>query len=297
MNPRRVLITGAAGNLGAKLAAHWTARGLGFQPDSPGQISRNALASGSQRSAASEPDASAFRLMSCSDIRERQALELVQLDKPDGDLSVWDERWVSRFEGVDAVVHLAGNPIAYHDWDQLTGPNIDAVLNVFEAAARAGVKRLIFASSNHVMGGYQDGEPIPITASLPPKPGLRYFADGADRFSGAYGATKLFGERLGQHYTMTRGLEVIAVRIGWVWRGTNEPSELPPERGEWFRKMWLSDRDFLHLMDCCLTAEPREPFVIVNGMSNNSGMRWDLADTEEAIGYLPQDNVERVFGE
>ena len=105
MNPRRVLITGAAGNLGAKLAAH------------------------------------------C-----RSSLELVLLDKPDGDLSVWDERWVSRFEGVDSVVHLAGNPVAYHSWDELTGPNIDAVLNVLEAAARAGAKRLIFASSNHVMG-------------------------------------------------------------------------------------------------------------------------------------------------
>ena len=244
MNPHRVLITGAAGNLGAKLTAH------------------------------------------CG-----SSLELVLLDKPDGDLSVWDERWVSRFEGVDAVVHLAGNPVAYHDWDQLTGPNIDAVLNVFEATARARAKRLIFASSNHVMGGYQDGEPIP--TSLPPKPGLRYFADGADRFSGAYGATKLFGERLGQHYATTRGLEVIAVRIGWVWRGTNEPSQLPPERGEWFRKMWLSDRDFLHLMDCCLTAELRAPFVIVNGMSNNTGMRWDLTDSENAIGYHPQDDVER----
>lgn len=124
MNPRRALITGAAGNLGAKLAAH---------------------------------------------LAERS--KLVLLDLPDGDLSVWDERWVSRFEGVDAVVHLAGNPVAYHGWDELTGPNVDAVLNVFEAAARAGAQRLVFASSNHVMGGYQDGESIPITTSLPPKPG------------------------------------------------------------------------------------------------------------------------------
>jgi len=143
-----------------------------------------------------------------------------------------------------------------------------------------------------VMGGYQDGPPIPITESLSPKPGLRYFADGTERFSGAYAATKLFGERVGRQYATTRGIEVIAVRIGWVWRGVNEPNELPPERGEWFRKMWLSDRDFLHLMDCCLTAELREPFVIVNGMSNNTGMRWDLNDTRATIGYHPQDDVQ-----
>ena len=277
MTPRRVLITGAAGNLGAKLAAHWQSSAAGEQ------ASRAALAPG--QCAETRPGANAARLAKSN--------ELVLLDKPDGDLSVWDGRWIARFEGVDAVVHLAGDPVAYHDWNELTGSNIDAVLNVFEAAARAGAKRLIFASSNHVMGGYQYGEPIPITTSLPPKPGLRYFADGAERFSGPYAAAKLFGERLGQHYATTRGLEVIAVRIGWVWRGTNEPSQLPPERGEWFRKMWLSDRDFLHLMDCCLTAKLREPFLIVNGMSNNSGMRWNLTDPEEAIGYHPQDDVER----
>lgn len=244
--PRRVLITGAAGNLGAKLAAHLDGH-----------------------------------------------CELVLLDKPDGDLSVWDDRWVSRFADVEAVVHLAGDPVAYHGWDELTGPNIDAVINVFEAAARSGVRRLIFASSNHVMGGYQDGEPIPLTTDLPPKPGLRYFADGAERYSGAYGAAKLFGERLGRHYATVRNLEVVAVRIGWVWRGRNIPSELPVERGEWFRQMWLSDGDFLHLMDCCLTAELPSPFLIANGMSNNVGMRWDSSGTTSAIGYQPQDDVNR----
>ena len=188
MNPRRVLITGAAGNLGSKLAAHLV--GIGR--------------SGNRQISDPCPIPELLRVpLQGSSITDEASLAL--LDKPDGDLSVWDERWVSRFEGVDAVVHFAGDPVAYHDWDELVAPNIDAVLNVFEAAARAGAKRLIFASSNHVMGGYQDGEPIPITTSLPPKPGLRYFADGADRFSGAYAAAKLFGERLGQHYATTRG--------------------------------------------------------------------------------------------
>lgn len=242
---QRVVVTGAAGNLGRKLAEHLAAR-----------------------------------------------CELVPLDMPDGDLSLWDPAWVSRFAGADAVVHLAGDPVAYHGWDELTGPNVDSMLNVFEAAAQHGVRRMIFASSNHVMGGYQDGPPVPITPELPPKPGLRYVADGANRFSGDYGAAKLFGERIGRHFAMARGLEVICARIGWVWRGDNTPAELPPERGEWFRQMWLSDLDFLHLMDCCLTAELREPFLIVNGMSHNTGMCWDLTSTTEAIGYRPQDDVE-----
>jgi uronate dehydrogenase len=248
--PGRVLITGAAGNLGAKLRRHMEGR--------------------------------------CG---------LVLIDRAGGDgvlvadLSAWDESWVAHFRGVDAVVHLAGNPVAYAPWPELIGPNIDAVLNVFEASARGGVKRVVFASSNHVMGGYQDEPAVPITPQLPPRPGLRYGADGAKRDSGPYGATKLFGERVGKHYADARGLSVIAVRIGWVWRGENTPAELPADRGPWFRQMWLSDRDYLHLMDCCLGAELAERFVIVNGMSANGGMRWDLGDTARLLGFRPADDV------
>jgi NAD+ dependent glucose-6-phosphate dehydrogenase len=247
----RVLITGAAGNLGRKLAEY---------------------------------------------LAPRCALTLLDRVAAPGviaaDLSVWNDEWTRHFEGIDAVVHLAGNPVAYHDWPELIGPNIDAVANVFEAAARNGVRRVIFASSNHVMGGYQDEPGVPITEALPPRPGLRYFADGAERFSGAYAATKIFGERLGQHYATARGLEVIAIRIGWVWRGVNEPSELPVERGDWFRLMWLSDRDYLQLMDRALaTTLPCERFLIVNGMSNNTGSRWSQSLARTALGYHAQDDV------
>ncbi len=247
--PGSVLITGAAGNLGAKLAAHLAGR-----------------------------------------------TRLVLLDRTAGDgvhaadLSERGE-WITLFSGVEAVVHLAGNPVAYHDWPDLVGPNVDAMLHVYLAAVCFGVRRFVFANSNHVLGGYQDGPQVPITESLPPKPGLRYTADGAERFSGTYAATKLLGERVGQQYATTHLLEVVAVRLGWVWRGVNEPGELPPERGDWFRDMWLSDRDFLHLMDCCLTGPVPEQFLVVNGMSANTGMRWDLTTARPVLGYAPQDDV------
>lgn len=247
--PESVLITGARGNLGAKLASHLRGR-------------------------------TRLTLLDCN------GGEAIQT----ADLSLWDD-WTRYFKGVHSVVHLAGNPVAYHNWPDLIGPNVDAMLNVFEASALAGVRRIVFASSNHVMGGYQDGPPVTITEHLPPKPGLRYHADGAERFSGAYAATKLLGERVGNHYATVRGLEVIAVRIGWVWRGINEPHELPSERGVWFRNMWLSDRDYLHLMDCCLMASIETPFLIVNGMSANQGMRWDLTTARTILGYQPQDDV------
>lgn len=248
--PKHILITGAAGNLGFKLARALTGR-----------------------------------------------CELTLLDRAESagvhsvDLSRWDAHWPALFRGVDAVVHLAGNPVAYHDWPELVGPNIDAMLNMFEAAARERVKRVVFASSNHVMGGYQEIPGISITESLPPRPGLRYFADGAERFSGAYAASKLIGERTSRHFAEARGLEVIAVRIGWVWRGQNEPSQLPAERGDWFRNMWLSDRDFVHLMERCLSAAMPMPFVIINGMSANTGMRWDLKMARDLFDYQPQDDV------
>ena len=247
--PGAVLITGASGNLGAKLAAH---------------------------------------------LRGRTPLVLLDRTGSEGvhsaDLSQWGE-WTSHFQGVEAVVHLAGNPVAYHDWPDQIGPNVDAMLNVYEAAAIHGVRRVVFASSNHVMGGYQDGPPVPITENLPPRPGLRNLADGAERFSGAYAATKLLGERVGRQYAASRGQEVVAVRIGWVWRGVNAPTELPPERGRWFRDMWLSDRDFLRMMDCCLTAKLPDRFLIVNAMSANAGMRWDLTAARTVLGYEPKDDV------
>src|SRR5947209_1468549 len=82
-------------------------------------------------------------------------------------------------------------------------------------------------------------------------------AAGQARDSSAYGAAKLFGERLGLSLTETQpGMSVLAVRIGWVRPGANRPQDIPPERDAWFRLMWLSNRDYCQLMECCLRADP-----------------------------------------
>jgi NAD+ dependent glucose-6-phosphate dehydrogenase len=254
MTPRSVLITGAAGNLGQKLR-----RAL------EGRYELRLLDRDPRGDAAIQP----------------------------ADLSRWEEEWVRCFQGADAVVHLAADPVAYRSWAELCGPNVDALINVYEAAARSGVRRFVFASSNHVMGGYQDRPEERITPDLPPLPGTRYVVEGQQRESSAYGAAKLFGERLGECYAASRGLSVIAVRIGWALRGENRPEDLPAERGEWFRLMWLSNRDFCRLMECSLRADPAIRFAVVNGMSANTGMRWDLTATRELLGYEPLDDVTR----
>jgi uronate dehydrogenase len=254
---RTVVITGAAGNLGSKLRRH---------------------------------------------LEGRCALRLIDRD-PRGDaaivaadLSRWDTAWTTLFEGADTVFHLAADPTAQQTWPNVIAPNIDAVIHVFQDAVRSrSVRRVIYASSNHVLGGYKDDPNTPfLTTDLPPRPGASYVVQGEQRDSTAYAAAKLFGERLGKCYAEEHDLSVLAVRFGWVRHGDNRPEDVPLERGPWFRLMWLSNRDYCHLMDCCLTADLGLRFAILHGMSANSGMRWDLTTTSRLIGYQPRDDVTRT---
>lgn len=252
-SPRQtILITGGAGNLGGKLSTHLA-------------------------------DQHELRLL---DIKAG-APEVIQAD-----FAEWNEAWTQHFRGVDTVVHLAADPNAGASWEAITPPNIDGLINVFTAAAQAGVKRIIYASSNHAMGGYQHlAEPAKVTTDIPAKPGAFYSFDGeTEHNSLAYGSAKYFGERLGKTYHDIYGISVLCVRIGWIRAGANKPEE-HPKRSPWFWQMWLSNRDYCNLMQCCINADPQIGFAVVNGMSNNVGMRWDLAYTEKLIGYVPQDGL------
>jgi uronate dehydrogenase len=256
MQVRTVLITGAAGNLGTKLRRHLEGR---YE----------------------------LRLL---DIEPRGDGAIVRAD-----LGHWDVVWADRFRGADAVVHLAADPTAQQTWPNLLGSNVDAVVNVFEASARAGVRRVVYASSNHVMGGYKDDPTVArLTTELPPRPGAQYEVRGERRDSTPYASAKLFGERLGRCFAAARGLAIVAVRIGWVQAGDNRLQDIPADRDPWFRLMWLSNRDYCRLMERCLVADLPGPFAVVNGMSANTGMRWDLEQTRRLVGYDPQDDVTRA---
>jgi NAD+ dependent glucose-6-phosphate dehydrogenase len=237
--PRTVLITGACGNLGRKLRAAW------------------------------------------DDTYELVLLDIAATpDDPDvipADLAEIDDEWIGYFHGVDTVIHLAANPDELATWEELERPNLDALSNVFHASALAGVERLVFASSNHAMGGYQALGDMPITVDLPPRP------------DGPYGATKLMGERLGRSLASTFDLSVVALRLGWVQEGANRPDTLPDE---WARAMWLSNADFIRLFECAVEADLGDRgFVVVNGMSNNRGSRWDLTGAAELLGFQPEDDA------
>jgi nucleoside-diphosphate-sugar epimerase len=247
-----VLITGVAGNLGGKLRRHLEERGH------------------------------SLRLL---DREARGDPAIVAVD-----VAAWGN-WVEQFRGVDTVFHFAADPTAQQTWPKLIAPNIDATMHVFHAAVQAGVRRIVYASSNHVMGGYKDREPFRITTDLPPLPGTRYVVEGEERDSSPYAATKLFGERLGKTLADAHKLSFIAARLGWVRPGDNRAADIPADREQWFRLMWLSNRDFCRLMERCLLAPLAERFVIIHGMSANSGMRWDLESTNRLVEYVPVDDV------
>lgn len=255
MMAKTVLLTGAAGNLGTKLRPHLAARYT-------------------------------LRLLD-RDPRGDPAIVAA-------DLAFWSEDWVRQFEGVDCVVHLAANAEAGAAWPELVESNLDAVVHVFLAAARARVGRVVFASSNHVLGGYKDEHPVPrLTAELPPRPGTRYVAGGERRDSTPYGATKLFGERVGRCFAEATGLSVIVLRIGWVRPGANRVEDLPRDREPWFRLMWLSTRDLCQLVERAIEADPGLRFAILNGVSANTGTPWDLEAARRLVGYEPRDDVAR----
>ncbi len=237
--PRTVLITGASGNIGRKLRAAW---------------------------------ADVYDLVLIDANPPEDDCDVIQAD-----LSVLDDDWITHFHGVDTVVHLAANSDEFAIWDELIAPNVDAVANVFHVAALAGVERIIFASSNHVMGQYENLGDGPISTDTKPMP------------DGPYGVTKLVGERFGRSLARAFDVSFIALRLGWIQEGANRPETLPHD---WARKMWLSNADLVQLFDCAVEAEIEDrSFVLVNGTSRNRGMRWDLSDAAELLGFLPIDDA------
>ncbi len=178
------------------------------------------------------------------------------------------------FEGIDTVIHLAGDPRPSADSASIERANVDVTLNVLEAARRYEVGRVVFASSNWVMAGYRFTEDR-LTTDLPPRP------------INAYGASKLLGERAGLMLDRSSGVSFVALRIGFCQRGDNLPG---PHMGYglWGQQMWLSDRDLCRGFERAVLAEDLGGAVL-NLMSDNSGMRWDLSATRAAIGYVPAD--------
>ncbi len=167
---------------------------------------------------------------------------------------------------VDAVVHLGGVSVE-GPFQPILQANIVGTYNLYEAARKQGVKRVIFASSNHVTGFYRQDEVI--DATMPMRP------------DGHYGLSKAFGENLAQFYFDRYGIETVSLRIGSSFA---EPAD---------RRMlatWMSYDDLERLVVASLTA-PVVGHSVIYGVSDNATTWWDNTPARH-IGYRPQDSSE-----
>lgn len=174
-------------------------------------------------------------------------------------------------QGVDAVVHLGGISTEA-PWEAIRDSNIEGCYQTFEAARLAGVRRIVFASSNHAIGFYPRSTPL--NGTEPVRPDTRY------------GVSKAFGEALASLYADKFGLTAVCLRIGTA-RSPDQPGELR------HLSTWISHRDLAHLIECSIEADVH--YEIVFGASRNHAGWWPDEATRR-IGYTPQDSADAWAG-
>lgn len=231
------------------------------------------------------------------------------------------------FNDQDAVIHLAAQSDAGASFQEVIGPNITGTYNVLKAIQDAGVKKLIFASSQRVMGLYEENhapelyeegypsefDPFRLTHETLPKP------------DGYYGASKVFGENMCRVHARRDGdpEQVYALRIssvrtkqydhpyGDAERGVHRSKDHEIEEGEvwdqsqtgsWERESneydemvnrlkatWTSQRDFAHLLECCL-EDDSVTYDVFYGVSDNAARWFDTEHAKAVLGYEPEDD-------
>ncbi|MCH7889812.1 MAG: NAD(P)-dependent oxidoreductase [Proteobacteria bacterium] len=238
---QRVLITGAAGGIGGRLRQ--TLRGR-------------------------------YPILRLSDVKPLGEAGLgeagpgEEIDRTDlGDLAAVERM----MDGVDGVVHL-GAVSSEDSWENILEANIVGAYNVFEAARRRNVERVVFATTNHVVGFYRRDRRLDNAAV--PRPDSRY------------GVSKAFGEALGAFYADKFGLRVLCIRIGNV-------ADKPVDKRR--LSIWISPRDMTQLVRIGL-EHPALHFEIVYGVSNNVRSWWD-DPAARRLGYRPRDRAEDYAAE
>jgi uronate dehydrogenase len=176
-------------------------------------------------------------------------------------------------QGADAVIHLGGIS-REAAWERVLDVNINGTCTVLEAARRAGVRRVVIASSNHAVG-FTPLDALPIPDYAFPAP---------DTF---YGVSKAAGEALGALYHFRHGMDVVCIRI---------LSCAPKPYDRRSLATWLSPDDAGRLFEACLTA-PAPGFRVIFGVSGNTRGGWVALDEARALGYEPLDDAEAYAAE
>ncbi len=266
MPPLKVLITGAHGLIGNLVYAH-----LAAQPETYDVYASARRAQPSHRAETMQfcpipPDR--LRLAEMSDFAAVQ----------------------QAVQGMEAIVHMAADPDGRAGWESVLQNNIIGAHNLFEAARLAGVKRVIYASTNQVVFGYMSAEPYKSLLgrgfeNLSPEEFPHIDHTQPARPLNDYACSKVYGEALAYMYAQTHGMSCICLRIGWVL----SDDRLPHPRA---RSIWCSQRDIVQLVERCVSAPDSLRFDIFFGHSANEYNLVDIQHARDVLGYVPQDRAE-----
>jgi len=238
---RRVLVTGAAGRIGSF-----------FAENTQGKYDFRLMVRGDEDPAAVD--------------KIRSLGEVVECDL--GDL----DKLKTLCQGIDTIVHMAGDPGPSSVWASLLETNIIGTYNIFVAAKSAGCRRVIHASSIHAVSGYPPD--VQVKTTEPVNPG------------DLYGVSKCFGETLSRYMAEKEGVSAITLRIGAF-------QPLEAAQGDDAVSMmdaYVSNRDLCQLIERCVDVENVQ-FAIFHGLSDNRFKRLDISDARELVGYDPQDDL------
>jgi len=171
--------------------------------------------------------------------------------------------------GIHVVMHLAATSDEAPVLEELVPNNIEGVYNLLTAAHLEGVKRVVFTSSVQASWNALSTENGPVET-------------GVKAPSSLYGATKIFGEVLGQWFYEYKQLEFVAIRLGWF-----ERTELL-EPGSWINNVWIGPGDATQLFQKAIET-PGIGYAIVNGTSNTPVELLSLASARELLEYEPRE--------
>lgn len=225
----RLLITGAAGGLGSELRK----RLQNWQTN--------------------------LRLSDVAPLSQAQnGEEVVQCDLADM------QAVVNLVKGCDYIIHLGGVANEYH-YEPILQANIMGIYNLYEAARQAGVKRILFASSNRATGSYDRATTIDTAQPFRP-----------DSF---YGVSKAYGETVARYYFDKYGIETACVRFGSCFAEPKDKRMLAT---------WMSYDDMERMVKRIFEIKTLG-FKTLYGVSNNKGVFWDNHLTDD-LGWQPQDS-------
>lgn len=202
-----------------------------------------------------------------------------------GDLNDFDAL-TEAAKGQDVVIHLAAKAGENYTWEELRDTNVEGTRHVFEAAVRAGVSRVVFASSGAIVAGYERIEPYRslVTDTAVPQSWPLVTIDTPVRPAGVYGSTKVWGEALARHFADTSDTRFICVRIGLV----NAQDRADTARA---RSVWCSQRDVVDALRRAALEPLSEDFSVFFAGSDNARNYRDLQAGKALVGFVPQDGA------